>query len=58
MKNVGIFDSTLVRLQVLKVAFEVTILLLKIDDIVSGTKKQVDPDANVPSGQPAIPHTA
>ncbi|XP_070712364.1 T-complex protein 1 subunit gamma-like [Pempheris klunzingeri] len=60
MKELGILDSSLVRLQVLKVAFEVTILLLKIDDVVSGTKKQVDPDANVaPSSKgPAIPHTA
>jgi len=39
MKELGIWDSLSVKLQVYKAAIETAILLLRIDDIVSGTKK-------------------
>jgi len=39
MKDLGIWDSLSVKLQVYKAAIETAILLLRIDDIVSGTKK-------------------
>jgi len=39
MKELGIWDSLSVKLQVYKAAIETAVLLLRIDDIVSGTKK-------------------
>jgi len=42
MKDLGIWDPLSVKLQVLKTAVETAILLLRIDDIVSGSKKKTD----------------
>jgi T-complex protein 1 subunit gamma len=39
MNKLGIWDPLSVRLQVLKTAIETSVMLLRIDDIVSGTKK-------------------
>jgi len=44
MKDLNIWDPLLVKLQVYKTAIETAILLLRIDDIVSGTKKKDDAD--------------
>lgn len=51
MKELGIFEPLAVKLQVYKTAVETAILLLRIDDIVSGSKKK---DAS--GAGPAIPH--
>lgn len=40
MNELGIWDPLSVRLQVLKTAVETCVMLLRIDDIVSGTKRQ------------------
>jgi len=40
MKELGIFEPLAVKLQVYKTAVETAILLLRIDDIVSGSKKK------------------
>lgn len=40
MNELNIWDPLSVRLQVLKTAIETGVLLLRIDDIVSGTKKR------------------
>ncbi|KHN72376.1 T-complex protein 1 subunit gamma [Toxocara canis] len=40
MKQLDIWDPLSVRLQVLKTAIETSVMLLRIDDIVSGTKKR------------------
>jgi len=40
MNDLGIWDPLAVKLQVLKTAVETAILLLRIDDIVSGSKKK------------------
>lgn len=45
MKDLGIWDPLAVKLQVLKTAVETAILLLRIDDIVSGSKKKSDDGA-------------
>uniref|UniRef100_A0A7E4VE95 T-complex protein 1 subunit gamma n=1 Tax=Panagrellus redivivus TaxID=6233 RepID=A0A7E4VE95_PANRE len=42
MNDLGIWDPLSVRLQVLKTAIETSVMLLRIDDIVSGTKKMSD----------------
>lgn len=42
MKELNIWDPLTVRLQVLKTAIETSVMLLRIDDIVSGTKKMSD----------------
>jgi len=39
MKELGVWDPLSVKLQVYKTAIETAVLLLRIDDIVSGTKK-------------------
>lgn len=39
MKELGVWDPLAVKLQVYKTAIETAVLLLRIDDIVSGTKK-------------------
>jgi T-complex protein 1 subunit gamma len=48
MKERGIWEPLSVKLQVYKTAVETAILLLRIDDIVSGTKKRGD-DISKPS---------
>uniref|UniRef100_A0A915MR08 T-complex protein 1 subunit gamma n=1 Tax=Meloidogyne javanica TaxID=6303 RepID=A0A915MR08_MELJA len=40
MNQLGIWDPYVVRLQALKTSIETAIMLLRIDDIVSGTKKK------------------
>ena len=40
MKELGIFEPLAVKLQTYKTAVETAILLLRIDDIVSGSKKK------------------
>ncbi|KAK0395931.1 hypothetical protein QR680_001493 [Steinernema hermaphroditum] len=47
MDKVNIWDPLSVRLQVLKTAVETAVLLLRIDDIVSGTKKSDGGDGPV-----------
>jgi len=51
MKELGIWEPLSVKLQVYKTAVETAILLLRIDDIVSGSKKRGDEG-------PAINHAA
>jgi len=45
MKDFGVWDTFQVKAQVFKTSIETAILLLRIDDIVSGVKKQSDLDA-------------
>lgn len=45
MKELGIWDPVAVKSQTFKTAVETAILLLRIDDIVSGTKKANDTDS-------------
>ena len=40
MKDLGILEPLAVKLQIYKTAVETAILLLRIDDIVSGSKKK------------------
>ena len=40
MKEANIWDPTAVKIQVIKTAIEVSAMLLRIDDIVSGIKKE------------------
>merc|ERR1712051_1154485 len=54
MKELGIWDPLSVKLQVYKTAVETAILLLRIDDIVSGSKKKGDVGAQ----GPAVDHGA
>ncbi|XP_015672107.1 T-complex protein 1 subunit gamma [Protobothrops mucrosquamatus] len=51
MKDLGIWEPLSVKLQTYKTAVETAVLLLRIDDIVSGHKKKGD-DQNKPSGAP------
>lgn len=44
MKDFGVWEPTAVKMQTYKTAVETAILLLRIDDIVSGTKKMSDAD--------------
>merc|ERR1711881_722462 len=53
MKELGIFEPLSVKLQVYKTAVETAILLLRIDDIVSGSKKKDGGAAG-----PAVDHGA
>ncbi|KAI5696083.1 hypothetical protein M8J76_013411 [Diaphorina citri] len=46
MKTLGIWEPLTVKLQVYKTAVETAILLLRIDDIVSGSKKKKDENQN------------
>jgi T-complex protein 1 subunit gamma len=46
MKEFGVWDPFTVKAQVYKTAVETAILLLRIDDIVSGTKKQMGDQNN------------
>ncbi|EJD74006.1 T-complex protein 1, variant [Loa loa] len=50
MNELNIWDPLSVRLQVMKTAIETGVLLLRIDDIVSGTKKRDGTDSS--SGNP------
>ena len=50
MKDLGVWDPMEVKLQTYKTAIETAVLLLRIDDIVSGTKK-----ASEASDKPANP---
>merc|ERR1712183_374693 len=52
MSALGIWEPLSVKLQVLKTAIETAILLLRIDDIVSGTKKQSASNPLNPSDNP------
>ncbi|KAK3098753.1 hypothetical protein FSP39_022735 [Pinctada imbricata] len=52
MKEYGIWEPFAVKSQIYKTAIETAVLLLRIDDIVSGTKKQSDAAAG---GRPAGP---
>ncbi|KAM7541515.1 hypothetical protein Aperf_G00000032634 [Anoplocephala perfoliata] len=45
MKELGIWDPVAVKSQTFKTAIETAILLLRIDDIVSGTKKATETDS-------------
>jgi T-complex protein 1 subunit gamma len=49
MNTLNIWDPLAVRIQVLKTAIETSVMLLRIDDIVSGTKKK---NATGEAGQP------
>lgn len=51
MNEFGVWDTFQVKSQVLKTAIETAILLLRIDDIVSGVKKQSDIDAEKMAGK-------
>lgn len=42
VNNLNVWDPLAVRIQVLKTAVETSIMLLRIDDIVSGVKKRDD----------------
>jgi len=50
MSTLGIWEPLSVKLQVFKTAIETAILLLRIDDIVSGSKKRGEPEG------PAVNH--
>ncbi|XP_074079316.1 T-complex protein 1 subunit gamma [Macrotis lagotis] len=51
MKELGIWEPLAVKLQIYKTAVETAVLLLRIDDIVSGHKKK-DGDQNQSGGNP------
>lgn len=58
MKTYGVWEPYSVKAQVYKTAIETAVLLLRIDDIVSGTKKQTDmnnPTSSAPAGPPDGP---
>ncbi|XP_021362656.1 T-complex protein 1 subunit gamma-like [Mizuhopecten yessoensis] len=48
MKDYGIWEPFAVKVQTIKTALETAVLLLRIDDIVSGTKKMSDADMPAP----------
>jgi len=51
MREYGIWEPLSVKLQVIKTAIESTILLLRIDDLVSGSKRQADSDKPAPAAE-------
>ena len=56
MKDFGVWEPMLVKSQVFKTAIETAILLLRIDDIVSGTKRQMGGDQQTnQNAQPQAP---
>lgn len=58
MKEYGIWEPFSVKVQTLKTALETAMLLLRIDDIVSGTKKQSDvnaPPKAAPEAEAQVP---
>lgn len=54
MKALGIFEPLAVKLQTYKTAVETAILLLRIDDIVSGSKKKDGAGGGAPAGGPEM----
>lgn len=52
-ENVGVWEPLAVKLQVYKTAVETAILLLRIDGIVSGSKKKGDKEPPKPSNMAA-----
>lgn len=48
MTELGVWEPVSVKMQTYKTAIETAILLLRIDDIVSGSKKKDDTDPNAP----------
>jgi len=54
MKDIGIWDCFSVKAQTYKTAVETAMLLLRIDDIVSGTKKSSG-EPSGPTGEPQPP---
>ncbi|CAH0381681.1 unnamed protein product [Bemisia tabaci] len=52
MKELGVWEPLSVKLQTYKTAVETAILLLRIDDIVSGSKKKDKDAAHQPAAQP------
>lgn len=57
MKDYGIWEPFAVKVQTYKTAIETAVLLLRIDDIVSGVKKQGDLAA-ASGGAPSAPPQA
>lgn len=55
MKDVGVWDCYSVKAQVYKTAVETAMLLLRIDDIVSGTKKTTGDSSGGGGGEPMQP---
>jgi len=55
MKELGIWDCFSVKAQVYKTAVETAMLLLRIDDIVSGTKKSSGEDTPAPGEPKSVP---
>ena len=53
MVELGVVEPLAVKMQVYKTAIETAILLLRIDDIVSGSKKRQD-DGGAPGAPPAV----
>jgi len=49
MKELGIYEPVVVKTQTIKTAIEAACMLLKIDDIVSGSKKKKEGAANKPN---------
>jgi len=58
MKSFGIWEPISVKQQVYKTAVETAVLLLRIDDIVSGVKKQADVGSGAPTGGGGAPQGA
>ncbi|XP_022178503.1 T-complex protein 1 subunit gamma-like [Myzus persicae] len=52
MKDLKVWEPIVVKSQIYKTAIETAILLVRIDDIVSGTKKIGDDGQSKPSAQP------
>lgn len=50
VRELGIWDPLSVRIQVLKTAIETSIMLLRIDDILSGIKKKSEDQTGMPTG--------
>lgn len=57
MKALGIVEPLVVKLQTIKTAIEAACLLLRVDDIVSGTKKKGDKDSTATQPAPAADET-
>ncbi|XP_069584910.1 T-complex protein 1 subunit gamma [Ranitomeya imitator] len=55
MKDLGIWEPLAVKLQTYKTAVETAILLLRIDDIVSGHKRKGDDQGKAPAAAPGNP---
>lgn len=57
MKNLGIWEPLSVKLQAYKTAIETAVLLLRIDDIVSGSKKKDTLDSKHDAAKPTAEPT-